>query len=211
MAYIDLYDGYFAKGRAERGQAGSALTGEIAAALGTGNPVWTLRYPELIGPKQGASGLSPRLYIERIHVTFTTLTAFTTPVTAGRHLRLHRGAPTDPVAGANNPTGGAAFVMAHKRSDLTETLAVGRVATTGGLTTTGITFEAASQCMRRLSVAHAGASGAFYDEVWIFDGKEADPIVLLPGQLLGLLTGQAMDAAGTWQVSVDVDAVEIVG
>lgn len=209
MAYHQLYRGSYSSGIPERGQAGSALTGIVAAtADGT---LWTLRYPE------SAAAVLPghstretkRLYVQRIHVQYVTLTAFTTPVTAGRALRLVRGAPTSGTA--SNPSGGSAFTMVRKRSgdDTTETLGVGRVATTAVLTTTGITFE--SNPLQRMLLAQAGSSGNSYDEVWRFDGIEADPIYLLPGELLAIATDSAFDAAGTFQLQIDVDAVEVIG
>ncbi len=207
MAFPDLYEQHFAKGHQEKGQAGSALTG-VVAALADGT-VWTLRYPELaVQPGGSKGGLQRRLYVQRIHVQYVTLTAFTTPVTAGRALRLVRGAPTG--ATAANPTGGAAYTMVRKRSAPTnETLGVGRVSTTGVLTTTGLTFE--TDPMQRMLLAMAGASGNVWDEAWRFDGVEADPLYLLPGELLAIQTDSAFDAAGTFQLQIDVDAVECIG
>lgn len=206
MAYHQLYRGSYSSGIPERGQAGSALTGIVAAAAdGT---VWTLRYPETTVLPGKSTRETKRLYVQRIHVQYVTLTAFTTPVTAGRALRLVRGAPTSGTA--SNPSGGAAYVMVHKRSDeVTETLGVGRVALTGVLTTTGITFE--TNPLQRIMLAQAGSSGNSYDEAWRFDGIEADPIYLLPGELLAIATDSAFDAAGTFQLQVDVDAVEVIG
>lgn len=181
------------------------MTGTVAAtADGT---LWTLRFPETSPMPSGARGQGKRLYIQRIHVQYVCLTAFTTPVTAGRAFRLVRGAPTSGTAA--DPSGGAAFTMVRKRSDGNEVLGVGRVATTAVLTTTGLTFETAP--LQRMLVVQAGASGAAYDEAWRFDGVEADPIYLLPGQLLAIQTDAAFDAAGTFQLNIDVDAVELVG
>lgn len=208
MAYHQLYRGSYSSGIPERGQAGSALTGIVAAAAdGT---LWTLRYPESAAAVLPGNSTreTKRLYVQRIHVQYVCLTAFTTPVTAGRALRLVRGAPTSGTA--VNPSGGAAYTMVHKRSDVSnETLGVGRVATTLVLTTTGITFETAP--LQRVMLVGAGASGAQYDEAWRFDGIEADPIYLLPGELLAIATDAAFDAAGTFQLQVDVDAVEVIG
>ncbi len=206
MAYHQLYRGSYASGIPERGQAGSALTGIVAAtADGT---LWTLRYPETSVMPGNSTRETKRLYVQRIHVQYVTLTAFTTPVTAGRALRLVRGAPTSGTA--SNPSGGSAYVMVHKRSDVdSETLGVGRVATTAVLTTTGLTFETAP--LQRIMLVQAGSSGNSYDEAWRFDGIEADPIYLLPGQLLAIATDSAFDAAGTFQLQVDVDAVEVIG
>lgn len=209
MAYPELYEQHFAKGRPERGQSGSALTGEVAAALAANGVVWTLRYPQpAVRPAAGA--LSFRLYVQRIHVQYVTGVVFTAPVTVGRALRLVRGAPTSASAGASDPSGGAAYTMVKKRSDLTgETLAIGRVATTGALTTTGFTFE--TNPIQRMMLVGSGAAGAQYDEVWRFDGVESDPVVLLPGELLAISADSLFDAGGTFQLNVDVDCVEVAG
>ena len=205
MGYSQLYQSNYGLGTLERGQAGSALTGVVAA--GADGTLWTLRFPETTPMPSGSRGQGKRLYIQRIHVQYVCLTAFTTPVTAGRALRLVRGAPTSGTAA--NPSGGGAYTMVRKRSSGDETLGIGRVATTGVLTTTGLTFETAP--LQRMLVVQAGASGNSWDEAWRFDGVEADPIYLLPGETLAIQTDSAFDAVGTFQLNVDVDAVELVG
>lgn len=208
MAYQKFYTQTVTRGLKEKGQAGAALTGTIAAGLAADGVVWTLRYPELT-TQPGASNFSKRLYVQRLELVVSTIVAFTTAVTAGRHLKLVRGAPT--AGTASNPSGGAAYTMVRKRSDGSttngETLGVGRVATTGALTTTGLTFEA--NAIRRMPLAGAGAVGTVVSASWLFDGQEADPIVLLPGELVAISAGALFDAGGTWELSVDVDAVEV--
>lgn len=204
MGYSEFYATAVSRNLKEKGQAGSALTGTVAA-LADG-VYWTLRYPETSVMPSASLG-SRRLYVQRISLTFTTVVAFTN-LTAGRALRLVRGAPTSGTA--SNPSGGAAYTMVRKRSDISsdaETLAVGRVATTAALTTTGITFETAP--LRRLLLVGATAAGSTVTATWSFDGVDADPLYLLPGQLLAISTEAAFDAAGTWQAVIDVDAVDI--
>lgn len=211
MAYQQFYETQISRNLREKGQCGAAKTGTIAAALADDAVIWTLKYPEI---SQGAgipgkSTLSKRLYVERIHIHTVTGTAFTTPVTLGRGLELVRGAPTSGNT-ASNPSGGAAFTMVRKRSDLTssdETLAIGRVATTGALTTTGYTFE--SNAIRHFVMSQVGDSGADYDEEWRFDGVHADPLYLLPGEVLAIRAAAAFDAAGTWEAAITVDCVEV--
>lgn len=211
MSYADLYDKHVTSGILERGQAASALTGTVAAtADGT---LWTFRYPETAPMPSASRGQGKRLSIQNMHVEWTTLTAFTagsTP-TVGRGLRLVRGAPTSGTA--SNPSGGAAFTAVRKRSSapspgVDETLGVGRIATTAVLTTTGITFE--SNVIKRLTLAGNGTAGSQKSADWAFF-HDSDPLFLLPGELIAIQTDQAMDAAGTFQLSVDVDACEIVG
>lgn len=206
MAYSTYYGDVVSRNLKEKGQAGSALTGTMAAGLAADGVVWTLRYPETTVMPSASNLAGRRLYVQRIAVTAIVGTAFTTPVTLGRHLKLVRGAGS----GAANPSGGAAYTMVRKRSDLgtnEEVLGVGRVATTAALTTTGITFE--SNVLRRLPMSGSGASGSIVTATWSFDGVDADPIFLLPGQLVALAAGATMDAAGTFELTVDVDAVEV--
>lgn len=176
----------------------SGATGTIAAALTANNTIFAMR----IDPSAGAI----RAYIERIRIQFTTIVAFTTPVTAGRRLAIFRG--TGAAA-----AGGAALVPAKKLASSTDsefTAAAGgdiRIATTGGLTQTGITFEA--DPIRTMSLVHVGGAGGFYDRTFEFGNGESAPIQLEAGQLLAIHNPAAMDAAGTWQAVVDVDWYEV--
>jgi hypothetical protein len=208
VSYSEFYGNAVSRNMKEKGQAGSALTGTIAALLAADGVIWTFRYPESsVMPSAGLG--SKRLYVQRVSVTIVTGTAFTTPVTLGRHLKLVRGAPTSGTA--SNPSGGAAYTPVRKRSDSSsnsgETLGVGRVATTAALTTTGITFESA--VIRRLPMSAAGSSGSLISATWSFGGQDADPVYLLPGELLAVAAGATMDAAGTFEAYIDVDAVEV--
>ena len=164
------------------GQSFSGITGAMAAALADQAAVCVLRYPA------AATG---KLLVDWIHLHYVTLIAYTTAVTAGRRLTLKRG------SGDANASGGADLSIVRDQSDVSATeepLCTGQIATTGALTTSGITFETATKA--RLLLVQAGAAGADYDEIWTFD----DPLILLPGQCVGILAGQAFDAAGTWQL-----------
>ena len=68
-----------------------------------------------------------------------------------------------------------------------------RIASTGALTVTGVTYE--TDPLATISLAHVGAAGAFTE--WVWDANQHTPIVLQPGQLLALRNPVAMDAAGT--------------
>lgn len=204
MAYSQLYDDYFRRSQSERGQSGAALTGTIAAGLAANGVIWTLRYPETTPMPSASRLVNKRLCVQRIHVHTVTGTAFTTAVTLGRHLKLVR---MSGPAGTSNPSGGAAWTPVRKRSDGSETLAVGRIATTGALTITGFTLE--SNVIQRYLMSAVGDSGAQYDEVWRFDGVEADPLILLPGQALAIAAGAEFDAAGTFEADISCDMVEV--
>lgn len=175
------------------GQIGSAFSGTIAAT--TNGVLWLLHYPE------DAPG---EYEVRRIHAQWTTLAAFATLVVAGRALELVVGRPD---RRGVSPSGGAVYNMAHKRDGGDEQLGLGRIATTGALTVTNFTLGNVRQ---RMALVHAGAAGSNYDEAWRFDGVEAEPLILLPGQFAAIRTNGALDAGGTGQLNVDVDA-RVVG
>jgi hypothetical protein len=176
----------------------SGATGTIAAALTANNSIFAMRFDPSATPA--------RAFIERIRIQYSTIVAYTTPVTAGRRLAIFRG--TGAAA-----SGGTALVPAKKLVSSTDsefTAAAGgdiRIAATAGLTVTGITFEA--DPIRTMSLVHVGAAGAFYDRVFEFGNGESAPIQLEAGQLLAIRNPAAMDAAGTWQAVIDVDWYEI--
>lgn len=183
----------------QRGQSFSVseVTGTVAAALAANSSVFAMR----TNP-----GATLRAYIQRIRLQFSTIVAFTTPVTAGRRLGVFRGA----VAAAS---GGTAITVATPKSttyaaSIFDTASGGAmsIATTGALTVTGISYEATP--IRVATLAHVGNAGNFVEYVWEFDEQTGCPIILEPGQLIGIRNPAAMDAAGTWQLGVSVDWYE---
>lgn len=177
----------------------SAVTGTVGAALIANSSVFAMR----LNPS------SARLaFIERIRLQYTTTVAYTTPLTAGRRLALFRG------SGAA-PSGGTAITTAVNKSTTSplsefNTAQGGNmnVATTGALTVTGITFEA--DPIRTMSLVHVGNAGNYAEMLWEFHASECAPVVLQPGQVLAIRNPAAMDAAGTWQLVVNVDWHEAV-
>lgn len=180
--------------RSSRNFSIAATTGTIAAALAANSSVFAMR----LDP-----GASINAYIERIRLQYTTIVAYTTPVTAGRRLALYRG------SGAAASGGTSITTVAKKDSTSIdseiETAQGGdaRIATTGALTVTGITYE--TNQIAEASLTHVGAAGGFIEEVWEFSAPRSAPIVLAPGQLIAIRNPAAMDAAGTWQLAVRVD------
>ncbi len=174
----------------------AATTGTIAAALAANSSVFAMR------PDPGSTR---RLFLDRIRIEFTCLVAYTTPITAGRRLGVFRG------SGAA-ASGGTALtpIAKHGTADTSEVSTANggdaRISTTGALTVTGITFE--TPAFRELSLVHAGTAGAFREALWEFSSHESQPIQLDPGQVLAIRNPAAMDAAGTWQLSVAVDWYE---
>lgn len=173
----------------------SSVTGIIAAALVANSPVFAMRLDPSSAPK--------RAFIERIRLHFTTIVAFTVPITASRRLAIYRG------AGAAT-TGGTAITTVAKKlstsSDSEFEVAQGgdvRIASTGALGVASITFEANE--FATMPLTHVGAAGNFLEQVFEFNASESAQITLEPGQLLAVRNPVAMDAAGTWQLAVRVD------
>ena len=176
------------------------ITGTMAAALAAGGTIWSLR---------NDSSSPRRAFIERLRVHYTTLTAFTTPVTVSRRLHLVRSTTS-----SANPSGGTAIVPIQKDStdgDSECSTAGGgdnRIATTAALTITGTTWN--TNVIRGASLVHVGTAGAFLEQIWEFHASENAPIILEPGQALGIVAGATFDAAGTFQLGVSCDWHEAV-
>ncbi len=174
----------------------AGTTGTIAAGLAANGALWSMR---------SNPAANRRVFFERLRLQFTTLAAFTTPVTAGRRLQLVRSTVV-----TANPSGGAALLPLAK--DVTDTDSIAnaagggdmRVATTAALTMTGVTLDTAN-VFRQMLLVHCGAAGAFFDCIWEFHATENAPIILEPGQVLAIVAGQTMDAGGTFQLSVNAD------
>ena len=152
-------------------------------------------------------GATVRAYISRVVLQWTTIVAFTTPVTAGRRLLLTR------AYGTGSPTGGTQITAVAKKdtSDpISECLAAQggemRISTTGALTVTGVTNEAAD--LGVMSLVDVGGAGAFKTMSFDWDAAGGAPVILLPGETLVVRTGAALDAAGTGQLGVTVDWFE---
>jgi hypothetical protein len=169
-------------------------TGTIAAAAAAGAAVFAMR----LDP-----GYAGKAWIESIRLRWTTIVAFTTPITATRSLVVTRGS-------GNAASGGTAIAINTKKdtSDSAsqfDTAEGGdtRISTTGALTVTGITWETTN--LGEMTLIQAGAAGSFYEAVYEFSVRNHE-IELNPGQLVGIRVGaSAMDAAGTWVLGVEVN------
>jgi hypothetical protein len=171
----------------------SGSTGTIAAAVAASAPIFAMRN----SPTSGEV-----IYINGIRIKFTTTVAFTVPITQTRQLAITR-------ASGSALAGGTSVATPTPKSTANgvsaSALANGgdiRIATTGALTTTGVTLENNHITM---SLAHVGNAGNTADFFYDFDVYTA-PIELQPGQVLVVRNGlTAMDAAGTWSATIDVD------
>ena len=175
----------------------SSTSGVIAAAQAAGSCFWAMRISATSAPYFA--------FIEKIRFQFTTLAAFTAQATAGRRLSLYRG------SGAA-ASGGTALSAIQKdpSANLTNVANANggdaRISTTTALGVSGITWESAP--FREMAISHCGPAASNNEDIYEFQDTSA--IILQPGQLLGIRNPQAMDAGGTWQISVDVDFHESV-
>lgn len=203
--FAAAYRAYFREGYREKGQTLTCATSTIADGIVSNATVATVRYPEVRVQPDASFGAiqARRFHVVRVVVNVTVLTNFAAAVNGGRGLTLTRASAA---AGTADPSGGASITAVRHRSDLdaaTETLAVGRASTTAALTTTGFTYEGG--VIRTLDLSGGGGvAGSRYEANWEFD----DPIVLLPGQLLGL-RARAFDATGTWMATASFDGYEV--
>lgn len=170
----------------------STLTGTMAAALVADSTVFAMR----LDPSA-----SVRAFIDCIVLQWTTIAAFTVPITAARRLALFRGAG----AAAGGGTAIATVTQKHSAQSTSEFNATNggdaRIATTAGLTVAGITYDATA--IGQQSLSHVGAAGGYLEKVFQFDSARHE-LVLEPGQLLAIKNPVAMDAGGTWQLAIDV-------
>lgn len=176
------------------GYSVSATTGTIAAALAANATVFAAR----LDPGSPRNG-----FIERLVLKFTTIGAFTVPVTPGRRLEIYRGS-------GNSSAGGTSIPVAAPKHGSTATSEMSvanggdiRISTTAALTVTGITYE--TPAIRGMTLSHVGALGGFYERTFEFHATENQPLQLEPGQLIAVRNPIAMDAGGTWQLQVDMD------
>lgn len=171
----------------------AAKTGTIAAAAAANANVFAMR----LDP-----GSSLKAYIDSVRLRFTTIVAFTTPITQTRSLVIKRGSGAAASGGTAiatvNPkdtTYAASEYDAASGGDV-------RISTTGALTITGITYE--TVYFAEMTLTHVGTAGAFYEVIYEFSVRN-HPIEINPGQVLAVAVGpSAMDAAGTWSLGVEV-------
>lgn len=176
----------------------SSVTGTMAAALTINNTVFAMR----LNPG------SPKLaYITQLRVRWTCIVAFTTPNTASRRLALYRGAGAAASGGTGLTVAGtqdAQDPISHFNTAIGGDL---RIATTAALTVTGITYEAQEFETFLLTPYGTAAATGVFERRW--DSPDSHPIVLIPGQVLAIRNPIAMDAAGTWNLGVDVEWYEL--
>jgi len=185
------------------GRMFGGMTGTLAAGITAGGAVFVARF--------SLSSGSVKAHIERIRLVYTTITAFTTPVTAGRRLGIYRGsgaAASGGTAQASGPwrkdslgAGGDSYFDDAQTGDV-------RYSTTAALGVGGITFE--TDALATMSLSHVGAAGGAYERTYEFPNGFCGPIILNAGELIAVRTIPTMDAVGTWQLAVDMEWHEAV-
>ena len=183
----------------------SATTGTMAAALGSASDVFTMR---------AYTDTTKAALVYRMRVQFTTITAFTTPVTAGRRLALYRFA--QPAGASNgNPSANNTNIVplglnpADTSSIFTLASATPNfgsmdIATTAAMTM-GSNMTVAATPLRVLNLSHVGAAGGNAEADWDFP----TPVFLPAGYGLTIRPPANMDAAGTWHLAVTVSWTEV--
>lgn len=167
----------------------SEVSGTVGAAIALNSCFFGMRLD---------LGSSLRAFVDLIVLRYTTIVAYTTPVTAGRRLAIFRGSGAGTAGGTTISTATPKSTGFSASEFDTASGGAMSIATTGALTVTGITFETAPIAV--VPLVHLGAAGAYGEFRFQFDA----PIQLEPGQLLGVRNPVAMDAAGTWQLGVEV-------
>lgn len=175
------------------GYAVSGVSGTMAAGLAQDSLVFAL----LCDPQPGISAANHKLgmYFDRLALAFTTIAAFTAPVSAGRRLGVYR------AAGGQAATGGTVLAVARKDVNAPQSVCTSAlIAAAGALGAAGLTREAAP--IGTMDLTHVGAAGARQDFVFELAAPANAPIAINPGELLVVSNPVAFDAGGTWQLTL---------
>ena len=172
----------------------AAKSGIVAAGAAAGAALFAMR----LDP-----AATNRAWIDSMRIRWTTVTAFTTPVTATRSIVVTRGNGAAASGGTALPTA-TKKDSSYPSSEFDSALGGDmRIASTGALTTTGITFETVN--FGEMTLIQAGAAGAFYEVVYELSVRN-HPIEMLAGEVLAIrVGGTTMDAAGTFVLGVEVN------
>jgi hypothetical protein len=180
----------------------TGTTGTMAAALAQDAVVFAIGAAASAAAPTNQAPRGP-LEIEGLQLVFTAIVAATTPVTAGRRLQLFKASDNAQAM----PAGGAALTPLPKRTknqglDTGLTGGVARIATTAGLTVVGFTRGTVPLATFDLTGLGAAGSRAVFE---LYEKRNGYPLWLDPGEILVISNPQAIDAALTWQLTVNVD------
>ena len=185
----------------------SATTGTMAAALAANSNIFVMRTSTV------ATNLKAAL-ITRVRLQYTTITAYTTPVTAARRLALYKmthasGASNGNPSANNTNIVPAPFNAADTSSVFTLVSATPEfggvdIATTAAMTM-GSNMTVSATPLRVFNLSHVGAAGGNDSVEWTFP----TPIFLPNGTGITIQNPVQMDAAGTFHLAVAVDWQEV--
>jgi hypothetical protein len=199
----DTYNGSLRATTVPRGDsyAISVVSGTIGAVLAINSCIFAMR----VNP-----ATIKDIYITQLRIQWCVTTAFTAPAATGRRLSIYRGYG----AAASTGTAIAAAAKMNTGSPASQCDAASggdmRIVanvTTAGLTTTGITFE--TQELETMLVAGFGAAGSTWTFERRYDSPMGAPLQVSAGQLLSIRNPIAMDAAGVFQIGVDLEWYEL--
>ena len=174
------------------GFALATQTGTIAAALAQDSIVFAMRADTTASSLIG-------VYIDRMRLAFQAIVAFTTPITAARRIGIYRAANP-----GTEVSGGTAVLTSIRKKDslgVASTVVLAQIATTGALTAGGLVREAAP--LAQLDLVSVGAAGARAEFIYeLGGGGYPQEWCINPGEYIVVSNPVAMDAAGTWQLSI---------
>lgn len=180
-------------GVSDNGLIVTSRTGVIAAGAGALSTFWGFQ------PSFPSSVLTANpVALERLRLQWTCITAFTTPVLAGRELAFCQLAEMPGIGGSNSCT--------VRKGSLDGAAAGGGVAcvsNTAPLTQT--TPPDPNDIFARVSLAGYGAAGATLIKEWRWDSGSAQMISQLLTEPIGLICTNAMDAGGTFELVIEAD------
>lgn len=180
----------------------------MAAALAANSVVFAMRASPSTATVPGVE------YIERVRVQWTTLVAFTAPIAVGRGLAIAPGTNVAPTGGtivAGTPKAGSNG--GNSQFDAS-TGGLTRIATTTALG--GMAPDLAAGRLGEMMLTSRGNAGDSLTYEWDFTGEDTAPLAFAqngtnvsgnPGFVI--YNPQAMDAAGTWEMIVEVDTCKL--
>jgi hypothetical protein len=179
------------------GFAVAGVSGLLPAGVAAGALLFALYCPQ-----QAAAQASARIgiYLDRLRLAFTTVGAFTAPISAARGLALYRA-----TAGAGHalPTGGTPLTVARKDTGAQAAMAMATAIIANAAALTPGTVLISGGPIAMLDLAGTGAAGQRQEMIYEFAAPANSPLVIGADELLVVSNPIAMDAAGTWQLAVD--------
>lgn len=172
----------------------NAQSGVIAAGAAALSIFWAQRLPN------SARGKNPMI-VERLRLTYTCLTAFTTPVTASRALAFCVLDSQPSFSGVSN------YRSLFRKQGLLDVLGVDGTVACCNTTpfTPGGAAPSIGNVFATLDLTGFGSSGSTVTREWTWTTGSAAMVGLAPDTTIGLIATAAMDAAGTFQITVETD------